>query len=131
MEKSLNSHPRKRKTRKTRPRHEKYIKCCLRDGKTHIFRSAVLAIFCVFLDVLTPSWRPLGSIWEGSGLHLGCFWCPFSSQFPNFCTHIFSNLSPMLKHLLHLNLVCDGLVGLREAQRIANARTLNKGKRCF
>ena len=40
--------------------------------------------FFNFLGVLAPSWRPLGSIWEGSGLHFGGFWCPFSSQFPSF-----------------------------------------------
>ena len=58
--------------------------------------------FFGFWGVLAPSWRPLGSIWEGSGLHFGGFWCPFPSQFPIFfCTHFFSNLSPMLKHLLH------------------------------
>ena len=57
--------------------------------------------FFGFLGVLAPSWRPLGSIWEGSGLHFGGFWCPFSSNFQAFCTHFFSNLSPMLKHLLH------------------------------
>ena len=40
--------------------------------------------FFGFWGVLAPSWRPLGSIWEGSGLHFGGFWYPFSSQFPSF-----------------------------------------------
>ena len=35
--------------------------------------------FFGFLGVLAASWRPLGSIWEGSGLHFGGFWCLFSS----------------------------------------------------
>ena len=62
-----------------------------------------LSFFCGFLGVLAPSWRPLGSIWEGSGLHFGAFWCPFSSEFPNFLAPAFSAtlLSPMLKHFLH------------------------------
>ena len=43
--------PEKRKqTRKSRPRHEKYIQSCPRDGKTHIFRSAVLANILCFFD---------------------------------------------------------------------------------
>ena len=50
-EKSLKSRPRKKKkTRKSRPRHEKYINSCPRDGKTCIFRSAVLANFLCFFD---------------------------------------------------------------------------------
>ena len=40
--------------------------------------------FFGFWSVLAPSWCPLGSIWEGSGLHFGGFWCPFSSEFPSF-----------------------------------------------
>ena len=36
--------------RKSRPRHEKYIQSCPRDGKTHIFRSAVLAKILCFFD---------------------------------------------------------------------------------
>ena len=40
----------KEKTRKSRPRHEKYIKSCPRDGKTHFFRSAVLAKMLCFFD---------------------------------------------------------------------------------
>ena len=49
MEKSLKSRPRK-KTRKTPPRHETYIKSYPRDGKTHTFRSAVLAKKMCFFD---------------------------------------------------------------------------------
>ena len=49
MEKSLKSRPRK-KTRKTPPRHETYIKSYPRDGKTHIFRSAVLDKSLCFFD---------------------------------------------------------------------------------
>ena len=30
--------------------------------------------FFGFLGVLASSWRPLGSIWEGSGLHFAGFW---------------------------------------------------------
>ena len=41
--------------------------------------------FFGFWGVLAPSWRPLGSIWEGSGLHVGGCWCPFSSP----CTRFF------------------------------------------
>ena len=46
--------------------------------------------FFGFWGVLAPPWRPLGSIWEGSGLHFGGFRCPFSLQFPSF-------LHPFLK----------------------------------
>ena len=35
--------------------------------------------FFGFWSILAPSWRPLGSIWEGSGLHFGSFWCLCSS----------------------------------------------------
>ena len=45
--------------------------------------------FFGFLGVLAPSWRPLGSIWEGSGLHFGGFWYPFSSEFPSFLHPLF------------------------------------------
>ena len=40
----------RKKTRKSRPRHDKYIQSCPRDGKTHIFRSAVLAKILCFFD---------------------------------------------------------------------------------
>ena len=51
MEISFKKSPeKKKKTRKSRPRHEKYIKSCPRDGKTHIFRSAVLAKKLCFFD---------------------------------------------------------------------------------
>ena len=73
------------------------------------------------------------------GPHLGALWARFGrvrasilevfgahvlQNFQVFCTHFFSNLSPMLKHLLHQNLVRDGLVGLREAQRISHIMLL-------
>ena len=45
--------------------------------------------FFGFFCVLAPSWRPLGSIWEGSGLHFGGFWYPFSLQFPSFLHPLF------------------------------------------
>ena len=38
--------------------------------------------FLGFLDVLAPSWRPLGSIWEGSGINFGRF---LVSIFPDNC----------------------------------------------
>ena len=58
--------------------------------------------FFGFLGVLAPSWRPLGSIWEGSGLHFGGFLVTiFFTISKIFCTNFLSNHSPMLKHLLH------------------------------
>ena len=75
-----------------------------------------------FFSVFWASWPPLGALWARFGRVrasiLEVFGAHFLHNFQVFCTHFFSNLSPMLKHLLHYNLVCDGLVGLREAQRI-------------
>ena len=73
-------------------------------------------------SVFGASWPPLGALWARFGRVrasiLEVFGAHFLNNFQAFCTHFFSNLSPMLKHFLHKNLVLDGLVGLREAQRI-------------
>ena len=46
--------------------------------KTRVFFVGSIFFFG-FLDVLAPSWRHLGSIWEGSGLHFARFWYSFCS----------------------------------------------------
>ena len=97
--------------------------------------------FC-FLAVLAPSWRDLGSIFGGLGLDFGRFWALFWKVLGSILEASGDNLGLRLlfenRRLLLENLslsfgsswktcsfdpfcwrlVLDGLVGLREAQRI-------------
>ena len=56
-------------------------------------------------SVFGASWPPLGALWARFGRVrasiLEVFGAHFLHNFQVFCTHFFSNLSPMLKHLLH------------------------------
>ena len=56
-------------------------------------------------SVFWASWPPLGALWARFGRVrasiLEVFGAHFLHNFQVFCTHFFSNLSPMLKHLLH------------------------------
>ena len=58
-----------------------------------------------FFSVFWASWPPLGALWARFGRVrasiLEVFGAHFLHNFEIFCTHFFSNLSPMLKHLLH------------------------------
>ena len=89
--------------------------------------------FFVFLAVLAPSWRHLGSIWEALGLDFGwClgsilegFWPRFSEVLGFVLEASGDNLGIRLLWKTCAfdpfcwRLVLDGLVGLREAQRIS------------
>ena len=68
--------------------------------------------------VLTPSWHHLGSILEGLGLDFGRFWARFCKFLATIWAYDSSwktcSFDPFCWRL-----VLDGLVGLREAQRIS------------
>ena len=74
--------------------------------------------FFIFFAVLAPSWRHLGSIWEGLGLDFGRFWALFWKLLATIWAYDYSwktcSFDPFCWRL-----VLDGLVGLREAQRIS------------
>ena len=80
-------------------------------------------IFFLFFDRPPHSWRHFGSIlWRFGG------WCwrllvHGSSKFQTFWTLVsqLTSVVSMLKHFLYYDLVLEGLVGLRGAQRIFSA----------
>ena len=59
----------------------------------------------LFLWAFWASWPPLGALWARFGKVrasiLKVFGAHFLHHFQSFCTNFFTNLSPMLKHLLH------------------------------
>ena len=65
----------------------------------------VFYVGSVFFSVFWASWPPLGALWARFGRVrasiLEVFGAHFLHNFQVFCTHFFSNHSPMLKHLLH------------------------------
>ena len=92
----------------------------LQDGATNLAPTVFLIgsmFFFIFWAVLTPSWRHLGSIWEGLGLDFGRFWPLFWRLLATIWAYDYcwktSSFDPFCWRL-----VLDGLVGLREAQRI-------------
>ena len=71
------------------------------------------------MAVLAPSWRHLGSILEGYGLDFEGFPISFWLEFEGFPTGFgldFEGFPRRFGGIVFL--VLDGLVGLREAQRI-------------
>ena len=77
-------------------------------------------LFFDFLAVLAPSWRHLGSILEGFGLDFEGFSKGFWLEIDGFPTGFgldFEGFPRRFGGIVFL--VLDGLVGLREAQRIA------------
>ena len=90
----------------------------LKTGGLNLKLPSFLLGLCYF-SIFGPPWPPPGPIlprfWKVRGSILEVFGAHFLLNFHVLGTHVFNNVTSMFKPFL---LVLDGLVGLREAQRI-------------